>query len=920
MAGKRAWSEESEGDMTVMDLQKWGIPSRIIDIWNDRQGSRLLPVQSKAVRKGLLGMEGQDLSRVSLRTLVSAPTGSGKSFCAEMAMIQALTSRQKTVLLYPLKSLAEQKYRVLEETYAPLGIKCIIATGDHPENDALLARGEYQVAVVIYEKFDLLLTANLDALGGIGLIVIDEIQTIAEPKRGAVLERLLTKVISSVYTPSLVGLSAVIGDSDTAAGRLADWLGATLIEETTRPVDLLRGVAAEGSFRYRSYNDGVDGSEPFETPEAGDEPFESFANQLRKEAVPTLVFLKSRRETIDCAFKLAASVAWAPAEQAIEELKAEEPSFLIRTLTQTLSRGVGFHSADLSSRQRTIVENAFTRHDIMVLFSTTTLAMGVDLPAERVLLETVKYTDGTYAGSPLLVPISLAEFDNITGRAGRLGLSGDFPGRAIVLAVSEFDRDVLWRNYIMPETSAPIRSALGSLPLEDWVLNMAVAGVACARTDLDSLFANTLYAAVGPVDDSVSIVGGLSPDFDTALQCLQDRGLVRLELDDTIIVTPLGRTVALIGLSVRQAGFFQQKLNDHRPESLEAWLALALSAPDWEPPAGMLTRLEQVGNGPAKLLWQHYDHLVDAAAMLIGRPSNSEPLGRSVAVRLKGLLMLCEWISMTPVKRLEERFQAHLGQIMNLGDQAAHLVMALRRLDDVGNRQAGSNCELEGLVFGLRFGLVADLRELYGHFGSSLVRSDFVALKEAGLVSLRDVFDCSSERLREIIDNARKFMSFMEKVEILKQEVDMQSNVGTEERVTARGPVLVAQPESIIVDGSYERERYLVRIDGFPVRLTGKSFKYFTKLAWGRLCSDGGWIYKEDIEMGFNQARYLYRMKNEIAAGLGMSWPVFENNRLGYYRLQIDPTRIDINVENLRDHPDYELRDMISGRESGPVN
>ena len=148
----------------------------------------------------------------------------------------------------------------------------------------------------------------------------------------------------------------------------------------------------------------------------------------------------------------------------------------------------------------------------------------------------------------------------------------------------------------------------------------------------------------------------------------------------------------------------------------------------------------------------------------------------------------------------------------------------------------------------------------------------------------------------------------------------MQSNVGTEERRAVQGPVLVAQPESIVVDGSYERERYLVRIDGFPVRLTGKSFKYFTKLAWGRLCSDGGWIYKEDIEVGFNQARYLYRMKNEIADGLGMNWPVFENNRLGYYRLQIDPTRIDINTDNLRDHPDYELRDMISGRGAGPVN
>ena len=123
------------------------------------------------------------------------------------------------------------------------------------------------------------------------------------------------------------------------------------------------------------------------------------------------------------------------------------------------------------------------------------------------------------------------------------------------------------------------------------------------------------------------------------------------------------------------------------------------------------------------------------------------------------------------------------------------------------------------------------------------------------------------------------------------------------------------EPETVEVDGEYLKERYLIRINGFPVRLTGKSFKYFARLAWSRLHSDTGWVYKEDLEVGFNQARYLYRMKNEICAVFSSSWPVVENNRLGYYRLNIDPSRISINREHLTNHPDFEVRSLALGVE-----
>jgi helicase len=904
--------------MRVSDLAKWNIPERIINIWRRRQGEMLLPVQSRAVRKGLLGNKDDGFEWQPVRMLISAPTSAGKSFCAEMAMVKALIHRQKTVHLVPLKSLAEHRYHLFQETYGPLGVKCLVVTGDHPENDKKFATGDYQIAIAIYEKFDLLLTAALDALKTIGLIVVDEIQTVADPERGAILERLLTKIQASVYTPSLIGLSAVIGDNAASAGRLAEWLGATLIEETSRPVDLMRGVAAAGSFRYRSYNSGLDGSEPFVEITAADEPFDGFTQQIKSDSGATLVFLKSRRETVESAFKLAASVNWPEAKKALEQLSEEEPSFLVRSLRQALSRGVAFHNADLSSRQRAIVEQAFVEREVKVVFSTTTLALGVDLPAETVYLETVKYSSGTYGTRPALVPVSRAEFDNMTGRAGRLRDGNTQRGRAIVLAESDFDREILWENYIAPDTPEPITSAFSSMPLEDWLLNLMVTGLVFDMAALNNLFGQTFYACLDNQRPA--------PDFEAALTVLAEYRLITVDSSGLIFsATPPGQATARAGLAVSQAGHFLGRLAQSQPRTIPGWIALALSAPGWNLPAGVLTGLELSHSSPVRLLYQRFDHLLEEAGILLGENYRREPLSYRSAARLKAFLLLHEWSRLVSVQTLEECFQMHLGQIMALGETAAHLVAGLVLLMEASDRESPVPQQLGELAFSLRFGLPARWQPMHRHLGGILHRGDFFALDKAGMASMADLDELSEEQLQKIITGANKIRLLKEKLETLEKEIDMQTQTVTDStrvpltRGTPGKMILGARPESVEIDGTYERERYLVKINGFPVRLTGKSFKYFTKLAWARFNQESGWIYKEDIEVGFNQARYLYRMKNEIASILDLPWPVFENNRLGYYRLDIDPSRIHINLDNLRAHPDYELS-SLAGESKTAVN
>jgi helicase len=880
--------------MRIGDLEKYGIPKAVLDVWRSRQGEVLLPVQKKAVRRGLF--DRNDGNTRARNLLVASPTSSGKSFVAEMAALRTVAERRKAVLLFPLRSLAEEKFRLLEDSYASLGIRTIIVTGDHPENDSDFLRGDYQIAVVIFEKFDQLLASRMDSLANIGLVVIDELQMIAEPGRGAVLERLLTKILASTYDPSILGLSAAIGRE--GASRLAKWLNADIVEESIRPVELVRGVAAGGSLRFKDYNSGEEGLLPFESIPEGDERLAGFLNQLRQESGSTLVFLKSRRDTVDLAFALASSVTWPAAAGALEALESEEPSFLIRSLRQVLGRGVAFHNSDLSHEQRLAVEEAFRNKSVKVLFSTTTLALGVNLPADTVYLETVKYSSGTYSGRPNLCPISRAEFDNMTGRAGRLLRHKATPGRAVILADNDLEREILWNQYLTEQDKDVFRSALPSVALEDWVLHMVASGLAASDRDLENILSRSFWHLCGQASEGT---------LGASLERLIADGLVeRFDSDGTLKATGPGKAAASAGLSCRGAAHFLRIIHIDPPQSMFGWTALALSSSEWPIPPSLLSLREYRANLPVKMLYQRLDHATEEAGHLLPESHRREPLEYRTAAALKCLLVLEDWRRLMPVQQLEEQYQIHLGQIVNLAESAAHLVSALAALLEAGDRANLSVDLLRRHAFSLRYGLPAEMRDLHADLSPVLRRHELSALWQAGVDSAQALAEYPIDDLAGLIRDKRRLDWLKNKHIQLKQEVSMNAPY------LASCQMLGPKPVSIEVDGTYQGDRYLVRIDGFPVYLTGKSFKYFTKLAWARAHHDGGWIYKEDIEVGFNQARYLYRMKNEVHTSLRSNWAIFENNRLGYYRLDTEPDKLSFNLENLRNHPDYEVQVMVA--------
>jgi ATP-dependent DNA helicase HFM1/MER3 len=92
---------------------------------------------------------------------------------------------------------------------------------------------------------------------------------------------------------------------------------------------------------------------------------------------------------------------------------------------------LAYHHAGLSSNDREIVETLFKQNRIRVLCSTSTLAIGVNLPAHLVIIKsTLQYTSETG-----YTEYSELDLRQMIGRAGRAGY--DSQGIAVILTSTE---------------------------------------------------------------------------------------------------------------------------------------------------------------------------------------------------------------------------------------------------------------------------------------------------------------------------------------------------------------------------------------------------------------------------------------------------------------------------------------------------
>ena len=111
--------------MKMAQLQEFGISEWFVDRWTQTVGDELLDWQADAIRH--FDLFGRQTANGKRNLIVIAPTSSGKTFLAELAMADALMRRRKVVYVAPLKALTMQKYDHLHAVFAPFGPRVEVA-------------------------------------------------------------------------------------------------------------------------------------------------------------------------------------------------------------------------------------------------------------------------------------------------------------------------------------------------------------------------------------------------------------------------------------------------------------------------------------------------------------------------------------------------------------------------------------------------------------------------------------------------------------------------------------------------------------------------------------------------------------------------------------------------------------------------
>jgi ATP-dependent RNA helicase HelY len=447
--------------------------------------------------------------------LVAAPTGSGKTLVGEFAVHLALRAGGKCFYTTPIKALSNQKFHDLSDRYGTERVGLL--TGDNAIN------GDADVVVMTTEVLRNMLYAGSPALHGLSSVVMDEVHYLADRFRGAVWEEVILHLPDTVQ---LVSLSATVSNAE----EFGEWLqtvrgDTTVIVEEHRPVPLWQSVLVGNQLHdlfVEPAGEAPNDDQPIVNPtltrlaaeearfnrtqhdrrpqRGGRRPRSRVATPHRSDTIdvldrsgllPVIVFLFSRagcdaavRQCLHAGVRLTEPEDRPRIRKIVERRAALIPDEDLGVLgypefLEGLERGVAAHHAGMLPVFKEIVEELFVAGLVQVIFATETLALGINMPARSVMLESLVKWNGEAH-----VDLTPGEYTQLTGRAGRRGI--DVEGHGIVL----------WSGGIDPRHIAslastrtyPLRSSFR--PSYNMAVNLvAQFGRAASRELLESSFA-----------------------------------------------------------------------------------------------------------------------------------------------------------------------------------------------------------------------------------------------------------------------------------------------------------------------------------------------------------------------------------------------------------------------------------------------
>ncbi|KAH1246499.1 DExH-box ATP-dependent RNA helicase DExH14 [Glycine max] len=494
--------------------------------------------------------------------LLGAPTGSGKTISAELAMLRLFNTQpdMKVIYIAPLKAIVRERMSDWQKRLvSQLGKKMVEMTGDYtPDLTALLSAN---IIISTPEKWDGI-SRNWHSrsyVTKVGLMILDEIHLLGAD-RGPILEVIVSRMryISSQTERAVrfVGLSTALAN----AGDLADWLGVEEIglfnfKPSVRPVPLEGYPGKYYCPRMNSMNKPAYAAICTHSP-----------------AKPVLIFVSSRRQTRLTALDLIQFAASDEQSRQFLNLPEETLQMVLSqvsdlNLRHTLQFGIGLHHAGLNDKDRSLI-----------LVCTSTLAWGVNLPAHLVIIKGTEYYDGK---AKRYVDFPITDILQMMGRAGRPQF--DQHGKAVILVhepKKSFYKKFLYEPF-------PVESSLRE-QLHDHINAEIISGTICHKQDavhyltwtylFRRLMVNPAYYGLEDAE-SEFLNTYLSSLVQTTFEDLEDSGCIKMD-EDKVEPMMLGTIASQYYLSYMTVSMFGSNIGPDT--SLEVFLHILSAASEFD--------------------------------------------------------------------------------------------------------------------------------------------------------------------------------------------------------------------------------------------------------------------------------------------------------------------------------------------------
>jgi len=323
--------------------------------------------------------------------IVIAPTDAGKTGIAQMLMSKKLMAGLRIAYLVPIKALINEKRDAFQDCWGE-NYKVF------PSSDRDVTFNNADIVVTTFETFYRNDLRRPDITSTFSLVVIDEFHILYDRLRGYNLEKVLTVI--KLLNIQLICLSATFEIKE----EVAEWLDAEIIfiPADARQVEINHNYIDLSAIpKPRQIN-------------------AMYRSLEERELYPAIIFCTSRPYTKTRAEKFSTeSTETITPIREIREKFAEirgGTSFTENqsSLMSCMEKGVAFHHSQLRKEVKEYVEESFRNGKIKYLFSTTTLAYGVNFPAKTVVLYDLSF--GSRTGS---TDVPVHTYLQMAGRAGR---------------------------------------------------------------------------------------------------------------------------------------------------------------------------------------------------------------------------------------------------------------------------------------------------------------------------------------------------------------------------------------------------------------------------------------------------------------------------------------------------------------------